>query len=166
MRGTLLILAVAVTAAAHCQDYRRATPRRQARARMETRAALPASDTVFAPDSVTAAGFEKPLRAVRESMFITNSTGRPVESLSIEITYLDMQGRQLHKVSHEVSTDIPPGETRRVEVPSFDRQGLFYYHLSPLPARATRATPFRADVKVRYICHPKETPIIHKPTTE
>lgn len=113
-------------------------------------------DTVFEPsrDSVSVAGFEKTLRSNRESMYFTNNTARTVAGMQIEITYLDMEGRMLHKTTHTTSTEIPSGETRLIDFPSFDRQGLYYYHLSPLPPRASRATPFRAKVRILHALIP------------
>lgn len=111
------------------------------------------NDTFWSPprDSVGVSGFEKTLRSSRESMYITNNTLSDVAGAGITITYNDMDGRMLHKVSHDIDVDIPYGETRMVDIPSFDRQGLYYYYLSPLPVRANRATPFKVDVEVKYI---------------
>lgn len=113
------------------------------------------SDTVC-PDSgmIVAAGFEKVLRSSRESVFITNNTSRPLEALKLDITYKDMRGRMLHRNAMWVEAEIPAGETRMVSFPSFDRQNLFYYHLSPLPSRASRATPFTVGIEVALITHP------------
>lgn len=118
-------------------------------------APTPVADTV-AVDSgaVVIAGFEKGLRAVRESMFVTNRSGRDISAIWLTITYKDMDDRMLHKASHTVEIDIPAGETRMVEVPTFDRQNLFYYHLSPLPPRAKHATPFKVWAEVEKVTHP------------
>lgn len=126
------------------------------RSRTETAPAA-ACDTIWAPprDSVAVAGFEKTLRSTRESMYVTNYTSGPVEGIGIEITYTDMNDRMLHKASHHVGDGIPWGETRMIEVPSFDRQGLYYYHRSPVPQRTSQATPFKVRVAVLYILIPK-----------
>lgn len=114
-------------------------------------------DTVRTPaaDSIVVAGFEKTLRSNRESMYVSNRTSSPIEGLGIDITYLDMKGRMLHRSSHDISETVPAGETRLVDLLSFDRQGLYYYHLSPVPSRASRATPFQVKVAVSYILIPK-----------
>lgn len=125
-----------------------------ARASKKTPSA-PEHDTVDVDSGlITVAGFEKTLRSSRESMFVTNHSALPVTALQLDITYKDMSGRMLHRQSQWVSADIPPGETRMVAIASFDRQNLFYYHLSPLPPRATRATPFKVWVEVPRIIHP------------
>lgn len=116
------------------------------------------ADTIWSPspDSVAVAGFEKTLRSNRESMYISNRSASSISELAVTITYYDMDGRMLHKTSHVVAEVIPSGETRLVDVPSFDRQGLYYYHLSPVPTRATRATPFRVAVEVLYLLSPRK----------
>ena len=158
MRALVIILTLVCAAAAGA-----ATPfTKPARAKKPaknspTSAVAPlARDTVFAPpaDSVAVAGYEKTLRSTRESMFVTNTTARPLEAMEIEVTYFDLSDRMLHRVSHDLSTEIPAGETRMIDVPSFDRQGLYYYHLSPVPRRAQSATPFKVAVQVKYIVQP------------
>lgn len=114
-------------------------------------------DTVYAgvADSVSVSGFEKAQTATRESMMISNNGSADLVAVGIDISYLDMQGRMLHKASHHVAEIIPAAETRMVNVPSFDRQNLFYYHLSPMSRRAAQATPFDVKVEVKYVCYPK-----------
>lgn len=113
-------------------------------------------DTVGEPsrDSIAVAGFEKTLRSTRESMYVTNHTADTVMALGLSITYTDTDDRMLHRALHEVSVEIPPAETRLIDVASFDRQGLYYYYLSIPPAKARRATPFKAKAKVVYFVRP------------
>lgn len=112
-------------------------------------------DTIMLPpaDSITVADYEKTLRSNTESMIISNHTSDDITAVGLDIQYLDMKGRMLHRCTQKVNIPdgIPQGESRMVSVPSFDRQGLFYYHLSPKPKRATRATPFKVAVTVSYI---------------
>lgn len=117
------------------------------------------SDTLFSPsaESVTVSGFEKTLRANKESMYVTNNTADTIEGLNLEITYSDVRGRMLHRAQHDVTALIPSGETRMVQVPSFDRQSLYYYYLSPLPKRADRATPFKVRVEIKSVIVPKKS---------
>ncbi|MCI9054986.1 MAG: hypothetical protein HFJ87_07595 [Muribaculaceae bacterium] len=154
MRKVLLILIAVFSVAVSAQDYRRTIPR-PVRQKQVVEPERACDSTANWNDSLAVAGFEKPLRAVRESMFITNKSSVAVEGLELEITYLDMKGRMLHKVTRKITVDLPSGETRRVEVPAFDRQGLFYYKLSPVPARATQATPFDVKVKICKVFLPK-----------
>lgn len=115
------------------------------------------NDTVWSPerDIIVVSGFEKTLRSSRESMYVTNNSEYAMEGIGIEVSYLDISGRLLHKAVHDISVNIPAEETRMVDIASFDRQGLYYYHLSPAPKRAVRATPFKVTVNVLYILTPK-----------
>lgn len=142
---------------ADAQNMRRPTPRAGRRSAPVSASVELARDTVAFPatDSISVAGFEKPLRAMKETMFITNNTDEAVVDVGLDIIYTDLKGRMLHRATHNVEAAIPAGETRRVEVPSFDSSGLFYYRLSPVPARATTATPFDVKVTVTYITHPR-----------
>lgn len=90
-------------------------------------------------------GFDKTLTSQKESFFISNGLDKTLTALEVEITYFDMKKRQLHQRLVPVECEIPPGETRRVDVKSWDAQKAFYFHQSAAPRR--QATPF--DVRLR-----------------
>lgn len=95
-------------------------------------------------DQIRLFGFDKPAASLSEVIFLTNSTDRTLKGISLYVSYLNMEGALLHKRFLRVSCDVPPGETRRLEFPSWDRQRSFYYHGSA-PAgktRGRRAQPF------------------------
>ncbi len=151
----VILVAVATIAAASAQDLRRHVPRTARHNRTVSVERTVSFDTIApAADSIVVAGYEKPLRAVKESMFVTNRLSRPVVGLSVTIDYLDTKGRQLHQATHDIDVIIPAGETRRVEVPAFDRQGLYYYRLSPVPRGTRQATAFDVKVTVNHVIHP------------
>ncbi|MDE6300781.1 MAG: FxLYD domain-containing protein [Muribaculaceae bacterium] len=156
LRYISAILLTATAAIALAQDFTRPVPSPAAQRRHRPVQAVILHDTVTAPpaDSVSLAGFEKPLRSVRESLFVTNSTSRPVTGVTIELSYYDMHGNLMHRAVREVTVTLPAGETRRVEFPAFDRQQLFYYHRSPLPRGASQATPFDVTARVVNSIHP------------
>ncbi len=154
MKRTVLTAVIALTAlAAVAQNLSRPVSRRHV-PRVAVQTAITSDTIVPAPDSVVVSGFEKPLRSTRETMFVTNNTGRPLTALTLSIEYLDMRGRQLHRAVHTVAEAIPPGETRRVSVDSFDHDGLFYYHLTGSNARSGHPTPFDVRVTVASIVCP------------
>ena len=156
MRKAILLL-FSVIVALSAQAWDRPTPGKPSRQgrRQAAEQVFPAAlDTVASPDSVKVAGFEKQLRSTRESMFVTNHTARPIEWMELEVAYLDMKDRMLHKATHEVEVEIPAGETRMIDIPTFDRQQLFYYYKTGVSSRAKQATPFKVAVKVRRVCHP------------
>ncbi len=107
-----------------------------------------AIDTVTAdPGSyVRLSGYDKPLTASKETMHVTNLATKPIAGLTLSISYLDMQDRQLHRVTRSVKCDIPAGETRIIEFPSWDRQKSFYYRHSAKPRR--QATPYDITITV------------------
>ncbi|MDE6368391.1 MAG: FxLYD domain-containing protein [Muribaculaceae bacterium] len=107
-------------------------------------------DTIAtAADSAAIAfsGYEKTLSSSKESFFATNHTDSLITRLNIEITYLDMKGRQLDTRKVTLDTDFPPGETRRFDISAWDRQKVFYYHLSPTP-RSSHATPYNVTIRL------------------
>lgn len=91
-------------------------------------------------------GFDKTLTSTKESFFIINGLDSTLTSISIEITYFDMHRRQLHKSVTSVDCNIPGGETRRVDIKSWDTQKAFYFHQSAKPRR--QATPFDVTLKL------------------
>lgn len=98
-------------------------------------------DTIFRPgaDMVTLSGYDKPLRSATETLFATNHSSRTIHSVTIHIVYRDMSGRQLHSRDATVAVTIPPGETRQLQFPSWDKQKSFVYHRSRRPPRAEYA---------------------------
>lgn len=105
-----------------------------------------ASDTVVATaGQITVSGYDKPLRSYGESFFVTNATRQRLSAVILDIQYLDLQERQLHNRRATVAADIPAGETRRVDISSWDKRQTFYYHLGPKP-RTRGVTPFAVRI--------------------
>lgn len=133
-----------------------ATPAQRAwRGHLKPRAETAVAESVAATPmqpadsgAVSCSGFEKTLRSGIESFFVTNHTDSTLTRMHITLEYSDMGDRQLHRRSEAVAVDIPAGETRRVEIKSFDRQATFYYHLSAAPRTRTTATPFKVRLTV------------------
>ncbi|MCH5319986.1 MAG: hypothetical protein J1E38_09820 [Paramuribaculum sp.] len=105
-------------------------------------------DTIHADSTgVRLSGYEKPLRSSNESIFVTNNRSATLKSLKISIDYTDETGRQLHKRDITLECDIPPGETRQLIFPSWDKQKTMHYYLSP-KSRTANGTPYRVKTKV------------------
>lgn len=96
---------------------------------------------------VVFAGFDKKASSASESFFVSNNTTQTLVELSVELRYNDMSGRLLHVSRETIDVVVPPGETRKVDIKSWDTQKSFYYRKSGLPKR--QATPF--DVEIRLI---------------
>lgn len=111
---------------------------------------LPAQrDTLFtAADSTafTFNGYEKALRSSRESFFVTNNTDSLVDRLSLELLYMDMQGRMLDRRTVDIDLEVKPGETRKADIRSWDNQKVMYYYRSPRPRGGSQATPYRLRI--------------------
>ena len=98
------------------------------------------SDDKYHLGQISFSGFDKKLNSGSESFFVTNRTDRTMTVIMLEIEYLTPDGRQLHKQFHEVKCHIPPGETRKVDIKSWDTQHSFYY-VKSAPAKAS-GSPF------------------------
>lgn len=118
---------------------------------IEEQAEVP--DTIVPPDSTLVfSGYDKPNSALRETFFVTNQLPDSVTvlELNVTLTYFDMQGRMLHRVTHNVKSVIPPGQTRNVSVPAWDRNRAFHYYKSTPPSRRP-STPFRVSSSLNYV---------------
>lgn len=98
-------------------------------------------------DAVVLTGYDKPLASAREALFVTNRLASPLVRVYLTITYLDERRRTLHARSVAVTADVPPGETRRIEFPTWDTQHTFYYRHGRVPS-AQRVTPYDVSCTV------------------
>lgn len=112
------------------------------------------ADTVGATDSmVRLSGYDKPLRSAKESFFVTSAMDDTICGFMARLDYTDMEGRALHSREVTVDVTLAPGETRRVEIPSWDTQKSFYYHRSTTPKRA-RSTPYQVRATISAVIRP------------
>lgn len=104
-------------------------------------------DTVAADNTmVRFSGYEKTLRSNRETLFVTNLLDScEIAAVYFTISYFDAAGRLLHKSPRRHTITVPPGETRRADLPSWDRQFTFYYAGSPVP----RVSAIPYTIKIR-----------------
>lgn len=91
-------------------------------------------------------GYDKGLNSAKESFFVTNTNGNTLREFTVEITYLTMDGKMLHKRSVTKQIDVPTGETRRIDIPTWDTQHQFHYQQTD-PAPKRRSTPFRVRMR-------------------
>ncbi len=89
-------------------------------------------------------GFDKTVGSSLESFFISNDLDDEIRGMDIQITYFDMQGRQLHKRTVSLKVNVPPHETLRTDIKSWDIQKSFYFFQSAKPKR--QATPFSVKI--------------------
>lgn len=95
-------------------------------------------------DSVIFSGYDKPATATKEAFLTTNKTDVTLIEITVSITYKDMKDRMLHKRSSIIKCNIPPGETRKLEIPTWDSQMSYYYFRSAEPKRT--ATPYKVEI--------------------
>lgn len=98
-------------------------------------------------------GYEKSQQSSAESFFVTNSTGRDIMSMTFSISYFNLKGEKLHSRTETVKCDIPPTETRKVDIKSWDSQRLWYYHGSH--ARHNDfGNPYDIRIHIEYVVSP------------
>ena len=107
---------------------------------------LPDSLIDIDPNAVTLKGFSKRASDSKESFFITNNTKHRMSAVRLLLRYTTMKGELLTQRTVTVSVNLKPGETKLVEVKSFDVQRLFYYYAGPQPRK--QATPFQVAFRL------------------
>ena len=98
------------------------------------------------PNAVTLKGFSKRASDSKESFFITNNTKHRMSAVRLLLRYTTMKGELLTQRTVTVPVNLKPGETKLVEVKSFDVQRLFYYYAGPQPRK--QATPFQVAFRL------------------
>ncbi len=109
---------------------------------------VPALDTLsLTADtaSIRFYGYEKTLRATKETLFLQNNAPREAAEVRFTILYLDSAGREIHRRRIVRRVAVPSGKTVRLDLPSWDTQKTFYYSGGPRPR--VSATPY--SVKIR-----------------
>lgn len=150
MKHTVLLFACLFLALSLSAKRQRTGP---ARLLPETTAVQLCYDTIVPPEgSVVFAGFDKPNNANKETFFVTNNIPDSVEiiSLNVKLTYTTSDGKMLHSASHLIKSIIPPGETRSVAIPAWDRNHSFHYFRSAAPARRA-STPFHVTSALNFV---------------
>ena len=109
-------------------------------------ALLPDSLEAIDPNAVSLKGYSKRASDAKESFFITNNTAHRMSAVRLLLRYTTMNGEMLTQRTVNVPVSLKPGETKLVEVKSFDVQRLFYYYAGPKPRK--QATPFKVAFRL------------------
>lgn len=107
------------------------------------------SDTVkpgLEPDSISFSGFDKSASSDKESFLITNKCHYTLVRVDIEISYYTPAGLMLDKREKSIGCLIPPAETRKIDIKSFDTQHT--YHFQGSPAGRSGASPFVVTFRI------------------
>lgn len=95
---------------------------------------------------LTFTGYDKKANATTETFFIHNNSDQTLTSLELEISYLSESGNLLHKRIVEIDETIPAGESRKIDIPSWDKQKNFHYVKSDAGKKGS--APFTVRFKV------------------
>ena len=107
---------------------------------------LPDSLPDIDPGAVSLKGYSKRASDAKESFFITNNTKHRMSAVRLLLRYSTMDGELLTQRQVNVPVSLKPGETKLVEVKSFDVQRLFYFYAGPKPRK--QATPFKVAFRL------------------
>ena len=99
---------------------------------------------LFCPDSVSFAGYEKEANASTESFLVINHTPTNLSAIKIKIIYTDLRDRMLHTRTLTQPCFIPAGETRKIDIKSWDKQHTYFYYLGNEPRKV--ATPYKTQI--------------------
>lgn len=99
------------------------------------------------PDStlLNFSGYDKPANTNCETFFVSNlGEAGTLRKIEIKIDYRTLDKRMLHSRVVTVKCDVPPKQTRIVEVRSWDKQNSFRYYRSR--EGRNNATPYDAHI--------------------
>ncbi len=102
--------------------------------------------TVITDSAIIFTGYDKPIGADRESVFIINNSGQTIDKINITIDYFDILDRKLTSRTLNIIYSIPDKETRLVAFKTWDIQHSFYYYKSRKPR--TQATPYKVTINI------------------
>lgn len=94
----------------------------------------------YSLNQIVVTGYDKPTSSETESFFVTNKTDCTLASVNLTIEYLTCDSIPMHKRPLFLHCDIPAGETRKIDVKSWDRQKSFHYEKSRESRRGS--TPY------------------------
>lgn len=89
----------------------------------------------YSPQDIEVFGYDKPATSDKESFFVKNGTDRTLTGFTLKVEYRGKDGKQLHSRTIETECDIPAGETRRIDIKSWDVQKSYYYEKSRVSRR-------------------------------
>jgi hypothetical protein len=146
---TILITALLACTSAHADDTtRRGKLRPRVTATVEPADTVHFDATEISADSLVISSYDKPLRSLRETFFVTNRHHHmSLASIRVRLTYRRHDnGTMLHARTVNISTMIPPGETRQLYSTSWDRQYSYYYYATRIKPRSAKAIAYDVDI--------------------
>lgn len=99
----------------------------------------------YGKNIISFAGYEKEANSRKETFLLQNASETDFIGYSVRIDYLDMQGRMLHSRTITDKCNVPSGETRKIDINTWDNQFTYYYYLGNEPKKV--ATPYKVIFK-------------------
>ena len=109
----------------------------------------------YRSDSVIISKYDKTVDSNVETFFVTNRSRRTLVGMKLELKYMTEDGSELHRRVCDIPCNVPPGETRRVDIRSWDRQNTFCYIGSRMPRRRV-AIPYKVTLTLRQLTFPTD----------
>ncbi len=100
--------------------------------------------------SIAVSAYDKPLRSLRETFFVTNGNeSDTVASLRLTFTYHTVaDSLMLHRRTVTVPCEIPPGQTRQLYTTAWDRQYTYYSAGTRIQPSSNKAIPYLTTIEI------------------
>lgn len=99
------------------------------------------NDSISQGEIINFAGYEKEINSNKETFLIQNKSSDNFTGYKVRIIYLDMKDRMLHSRTVSGKCNVPAGETRKIDIASWDNQHTYYYYLGNEPKKV--AIPYK-----------------------
>lgn len=116
------------------------------RAKKQKRSTKDSSNREKIAGKLNFVGYDKKTGSAKETFFVDNGTDINISSFELEISYYNSAGKQIHKRKVEINQVIPAGESRMVDIPSWDTQKSFHYVKSTASSKGS--TPYTVRFRV------------------
>lgn len=90
--------------------------------------------------------YDKKASSDKETFFVDNGSATHLESIEVEISYFNLSGKLIHRRCVELNDKFPANETRKVDIPSWDKQKSFHY-VNSVPSMKG-SSPYTVKFKV------------------
>ena len=97
-------------------------------------------------DNLIFLAYDKKTSASKETFFIENKSDSDLKSLNIEISYFTSDGKLIHRRETSLDGDFRSGETRKVDISSWDTQKSYHYIHSAASKKGS--TPYSVRIRV------------------
>lgn len=147
----LILIIVAIFCAFMCEGRRVNSLRGKLQLKVSETTQLIKSDTIYDDFSeIKITGFEKAQNSSVESFFIINRSHYYIKGINLSIEYINLKKEQLHLNTIMLDCDIPPEQTRSLQMRAWDRQHLWYY-VGSQGKHNDYCNPFDVRIRINYL---------------